>query len=122
MTSQHPIPLLAPVQAGTSPRAPAKAEQGRTGYSDRGPRHVMEWAGSAFREWLAARDAELARHAFFLHPHAFRHAFGTAAAESGVPLDVRRSHMGNASPATRMIYSMAGARRRQREVTKLFAT
>ncbi|MFV8598621.1 phage integrase family protein [Ralstonia pseudosolanacearum] len=114
-------PLLAPVQAGTSPRARAKADQGRTGYSDRGLRHVVERAGTAFRTWLAERDADLAGNRFFLHPHAFRHAFGTAAAEAGVPLDVRQSYMGHASPATTMIYSKAGARRRQREVAKLFA-
>jgi len=113
-------PLLAPVRVGTSPRARAKAEQGRAGYSDRGLRHVVDQAGKAFRAWLADHDPELAQHRFFLHPHAFRHAFGTTATETGVPLDVVQSYLGHASPATTAIYSKAGARRRQREVAKLF--
>ena len=41
--------------------------------------------------------------------------------EAGVPLDVRQSYLGHASPATSAIYDKAGARRRQREVAKLFS-
>ncbi|AXV99226.1 integrase (plasmid) [Ralstonia solanacearum] len=113
-------PLLAPVTAGTSPRAKAKAEQGRAGYSDRGLRHLVDRAGGAFRAWLGEHHAELARHALFLHPHAFRHAFGTAATEAGVPLDVVQSYLGHVSPSTTAIYNKAGARRRQQEVTKMY--
>nr|WP_311530882.1 phage integrase family protein [uncultured Ralstonia sp.] len=113
-------PMLAPVKVGTSPRAKAKAEEGRTGYSDRGLRHVVDRAGQAFRAWLADHHAELARHKLFLHPHAFRHAFGTDATDAGVPLDVLQSYLGHASPATSSIYSKAGARRRQGEIRKLY--
>ena len=83
--------------------------------------NAVDRAGRAFREWLAEYDGGLARHRFFLHPHAFRHAFGTTATDTGVPLDVVQSYLGHASPATTAIYSKAGARRRQREVAKLFA-
>ncbi len=113
-------PMLAPVTVGTSPRARAKAEEGRTGYSVRGLRHVVDRAGQVFRAWLAEHHAELARHKLFLHPHAFRHAFGTDATEAGVPNDVLQSYLGHASPATSAIYSKAGARRRQGEIRKLY--
>lgn len=114
-------PLLAPVEPGTSPRALAKAADGRRGYSDRGLRHLVDRVAEAFRAHLEQTSPELHGQAVHLHPHAFRHTFGTAAAEADVPLDVRQSYMGHASPATSAIYSKAGARRRQREVAKLFS-
>lgn len=113
-------PMLAPVTLGTSPRARAKAAEGRTGYSVRGLRHVVDRAGQAFRAWLVEHHAELARHKLFLHPHAFRHAFGTDATDAGVPIDVLQSYLGHASPATSAIYSKAGERRRQGEIRKLY--
>ena len=113
-------PMLSPVTRGTSPRARAKAAAGRSGYSVRGLRHVVDRAGQAFRAWLVEHHAELARHKLFLHPHAFRHAFGTDATDAGVPLDVLQSYLGHASPATSSIYSKAGARRRQGEIRKLY--
>ncbi|RYP44802.1 hypothetical protein DL770_011459 [Monosporascus sp. CRB-9-2] len=103
------------------PRALAKAADGRRGYSDRGLRHLVTRAGEAFRAHLEQTDPDLRAQAIHLHPHAFRHAFGTAGAEAGVPLDVRQSYLGHASPATSAIYDKAGARRRQREVAKLFS-
>jgi integrase/recombinase XerC len=114
-------PLLAPVATGTSPRAQAKAAQGKTGYSDRGLRHLVDRAGTQFRGWLAEHHAELARRPLFLHPHAYRHAFGTAATEAQVPGDVVQSYLGHASPATTALYNKAGARRRRQEIGKLFA-
>ncbi|WP_413705589.1 phage integrase family protein [Ralstonia sp. Ralssp110] len=113
-------PLLSPVELGTSPRAKAKAEEGRSGYSDRGLRHVVDRAGKAFRAWLAEHHAELARNRLFLHPHAFRHAFGTQATEAEVPEDVVQSYLGHASRATTAIYNKAGARRRQGQIRKLY--
>lgn len=114
-------PLLAPAEPCTSPRALAKAADGRRGYSDRGLRHLVTRAAEAFRAHLEQADPDLRAQAIHLHPHAFRHAFGTAGAEAGVPLDVRQSYLGHASPATSAIYDKAGARRRQREVAKLFS-
>lgn len=115
-------PLLAPVKPGASPRARAKAAQGRAGYSDRGLRHLVDRAGEAFRTWLAEHHANLAEHKLFLHPHAFRHAFGTDATDASVPGDVVQSYLGHASQATTAIYNKAGARRRQGEIGKLFGT
>lgn len=104
-------PLLAPVGTGTSPRARAKAAQGQTGYSDRGLRHLVDRAGTQFRGWLAEHHAELARRPLCLHPHAYRHAFGTAATEAQAAGDVVQSSLGQASPATTALYHQAGARK-----------
>ncbi|MHA6896385.1 tyrosine-type recombinase/integrase [Ralstonia pseudosolanacearum] len=104
---------------------PRSRRTGRTGRGGpatvtRGLRHLVDRAGGAFRAWLGEHHAELARHALFLHPHAFRHAFGTAATEAGVPLDVVQSYLGHVSPSTTAIYNKAGARRRQGEIRKLY--
>lgn len=115
-------PLFAPVKPGASPRARAKAAQGRAGYSDRGLRHLVDRAGEAFRAWLAEHHSDLAKNKLFLHPHAFRHAFGTDATDANVPGDVVQNYLGHASPATTAIYNKAGARRRQGEIGKLFGT
>lgn len=114
-------PLLAPLSDITTPRARAKAADGRLGYSDRGLRHLVERAGRMFRAHLAQHDPQLLTAAQSLHPHAFRHAFGTFATEAGVPLDVLQAYMGHASPATSALYNKAGARRRRGEIAKLYA-
>ncbi|AZU59777.1 integrase (plasmid) [Ralstonia solanacearum] len=114
-------PLLVPAEADTLPRARAKAEAGRVGYSDRGLRKLVDRAAAAFRAYLEQVHPDLVAQAHHLHPHAFRHAFGTAATEADVPVDVVQSYLGHASPSTTAIYNKAGARRRQREIAKLLA-
>ncbi len=114
-------PLLVPAEADTLPRARAKAESGRAGYSDRGLRKLVGRAAAAFRAYLEQVHPELVAQAGHLHPHAFRHAFGTAATEADVPVDVVQSYLGHASPSTTALYNKAGARRRQREIAKLLA-
>ncbi|WP_455289716.1 tyrosine-type recombinase/integrase [Cupriavidus necator] len=69
---------------------------------------------------MAKQDRALLVRVGALHPHAFRHAFGTHATEAGVPVDVLQSYMGHATPATTALYNKAGVRRRQAEIGKLF--
>ncbi len=114
-------PLLVPALADTLPRVRAKVAAGRAGYSDRGLRKLVERAAEAFKAYLEQAHPELVAQSAHLHPHAYRHAFGTASAEADVPVDVVQSYLGHASPATTAIYSKAGARRRQREIAKLLA-
>lgn len=113
-------PLLVPAGADTLPRVRAKAASGGTGYSDRGLRRLVCQAAETLRQNLEGTHPELMAHTRHLHPHAFRHAFGTAATEAGVPIDVLQSYMGHASPSTSSLYNKAGARRRQQEIAKLF--
>lgn len=49
-----------------------------------------------------------------LHPHAFRHLFGTELAEDGVDLLVRQDLMGHADPKSTSIYEAMSMRRRTR--------
>lgn len=114
-------PLLVPAEADTLPRVRAKVASGRVGYSDRGLRKLVERAAEEFKAHLEQVHPELVVQSAHLHPHAYRHAFGTASAEADVPVDVVQSYLGHASPATTAIYSKAGARRRQREIAKLLA-
>ena len=113
-------PLLVPAGADTLPRVRAKTAAGRAGYSDRGLRRLVCQAAEALRQDLERTHPELMAHTQHLHPHAFRHAFGTAATEAGVPIDVLQSYMGHASPSTSSLYNKAGAHRRQKEIAKLF--
>lgn len=94
---------------------------GRVGYSDRGLRKLVYQAAEALRDYLEQAQPDLATQTEHLHPHAFRHAFGTAATEAGVPVDVVQSYLGHASPSTTAIYNKASARRRQHEIAKLLA-
>ncbi|WP_455285810.1 site-specific integrase [Cupriavidus necator] len=112
--------LLAPLDVTSTPRAQAKAALGREGYCDRGLRHLVDRAGHSFRGHLAAQDPALLARVGALHPHAFRHAFGTHATETGVPVDVLQRYMGHATPATTVLHNKAGVRRRQAEIGKLF--
>lgn len=114
-------PLLVPAEADTLPRVRAKVAAGRAGYSDRGLRKLVERAADEFRSYLEQAHPALLAQSGHLHPHAYRHAFGTASAEADVPVDVVQSYLGHASPATTAIYNKAGARRRQREIAKLLA-
>ncbi|WP_316047753.1 tyrosine-type recombinase/integrase [Ralstonia pseudosolanacearum] len=114
-------PLLVPAEADTLPRARAKAAAGRVGYSDRGLRKLVYQAAEALRDYLEQAQSDLVTQTDHLHPHAFRHAFGTAETEAGVPVDVVQSYLGLASPSTTAIYNKAGARRRQQEIAKLLA-
>jgi integrase len=114
-------PLLMPTAAAHLPRVRAKAEAGGVGYSVRGLRKLVERAGAAFRTYLEEADPALHTQARHLHPHAFRHAFGTTATEAGVPLDVLQSYLGHASPATTALYYPSDAHRCRREVDKVFA-
>ncbi|MGC5887701.1 tyrosine-type recombinase/integrase [Ralstonia pseudosolanacearum] len=114
-------PLLVPAEADTLPRARAKTAAGRLGYSDRGLRKLVYQAAEALRDYLEQAQPDLVVQAEHLHPHAFRHAFGTAATEAGVPVDVVQSYLGHASTSTTALYNKAGARRRQHEITKLLA-
>lgn len=114
-------PLLAPLPGKTTPRGRAKAETGRRGYGDRGLRNLVDEAATGFRAYLEAHRPAMLAEANVLHPHAFRHAFGTHATEAGVPVDVLQSYMGHATPATTALYNKAGARRRRAEIGKLFS-
>jgi integrase len=84
-------------------------------------RKLVERAAEEFRTYLVQAHPALLAPSGHLHPHAYRHAFGTASAEADVPVDVVQSYLGHASPATTAIYNKAGARRRQREIAKLLA-
>jgi len=114
-------PLLVPAEADTLPRARAKVAAGRVGYSDRGLRKLVHQAAEGLRDYLEQTQPDLTAQARHLHPHAYRHAFGTAATEADVPVDVVQSYLGHASTSTTAIYNKAGARRRQREIAKLLA-
>ncbi|WP_150117947.1 tyrosine-type recombinase/integrase, partial [Meiothermus taiwanensis] len=52
-------------------------------------------------------------------PHKFRHAFGTALVEEGVPVDAVKELLGHASIATTQVYLHASARRLRQAVQKL---
>ncbi|WP_412771183.1 hypothetical protein [Ralstonia solanacearum] len=52
-----------------------------------------------------------------MQPHAFRHAFGTAAIEVGVRVDAMQGYLGHAS--TTAIHNKAGACRWQSEVATM---
>ncbi|WP_230753634.1 tyrosine-type recombinase/integrase [Ralstonia solanacearum] len=114
-------PLLVPAEADTLPRARAKVAAGRVGYSDRGLRKLVYQAAEGLRDYLELAQPDLTVQAQHLHPHAYRHAFGTTATEADVPVDVVQSYLGHASTSTTAIYNKAGARRRQREIAKLLA-
>ena len=114
-------PLLAPLPGKTTPRGRAKADAGRRGYGDRGLRNLVDEAATGFRAYLETHRPAMLAEANVLHPHAFRHAFGTHATEAGVPVDVLQSYMGHATPATTALYNKAGARRRRAEIGKLFS-
>jgi integrase len=75
---------------------------------------VVDRTGVACRARLREQHAEPARHERLLD--AFRHTFSTA----GVSTDVVQSYLGHIWPATTALNNKAGARRRQREIGKLF--
>ena len=55
-------------------------------------------------------------------PHAFRHTFGTRAADANMPLHVIRNMLGHFSLQTTTIYVQAEKQRMMREATEFYAT
>ena len=92
-------------------------------WRDRGLCKLVYQAAGGLRDYLEHAQPDLTgqAHHLHLHLHAYRHAFGTAATEANVPVDVVQSYLGHASSSTTAIYNKAGARRRQREIAKLLA-
>lgn len=113
--------LISPVAAIDTPRAKAKRQAGRDGYSDRGLRCLVEKAYKEFRQHIEKEkpaNAGLVQH---FHPHSFRHAFATHCMAAGMSLEVIQGYMGHASLATLTLYTSADRDRRLAEVEKLFA-
>lgn len=113
--------LLSPLEVVSTPRARAKAEAGRIGYSARGLRCLVARVEQDFRQWLAAHPSAGMVDTVHLHPHAFRHAFATDALAAGVPQDVVQACLGHSSSTMTAIYTKAGQKRRQAEIGRWFA-
>jgi len=113
-------PLIAPLAILKTPRARSKQRQCRHGYSDRGLRQLVNDAAEKFGVHLAQENPELLADMGRIHPHAFRHAFGSHGLAAGMALNVMQGYLGHASIATTTLYSTADRDRRLQDVEKFY--
>ncbi|MGT2452349.1 phage integrase family protein [Cupriavidus basilensis] len=113
-------PLIAPLAILKTPRARSKQRQCRHGYSDRGPRQLVNDAAEKFGAHLAQENPELWADMGRIHPHAFRHAFGSHGLAAGMALNVMQGYLGHTSIATTTLYSTADRDRRLQDVEKFY--
>lgn len=113
--------LLSPLPGDPlPPRARAKALEAGHGYSDRGLRRLIEQAVEAFALEICDSNPDLHAELRHIHPHAFRHSFGSNGPARGMQLEVVRDILGHASIATTSLYSTTWRDQRLREVDKLY--
>jgi site-specific recombinase XerD len=113
-------PLIAPLAILKTPRAKSKQSQCRQGYSDRGLRQLVDDAAERFGAHLAQESPELWADMGRIHPHAFRHAFGSHGLAAGMALNVMQGYLGHTSIATTTLYSTADRDRRLQDVEKFY--
>jgi integrase len=115
-------PLLSPIFIPRTSRALAKhAADDAQPYSVKAINELVRWS---MRKAIAGMDglspAEIAR-LQDTSPHAFRHAFGTQAADANVPLHVIQRILGHRSLQTTTIYVQTEKQRMMREAAGFYA-
>lgn len=114
--------LIAPLVVPNTPRARAKANEGRQGYSARGLRQLIEETSDRFLSHISSESPELLAEMTRIYPHAFRHAFGAHGLAAGMGINVVQGYLGHASIATTTLYSTADRDRRLYDVEKFYRT